>query len=143
MRPFCMKHKITDFDILQDCLFVDSVQVFKDFKRSGLDSLCQKFGLVRINHSVLKDVHLLKEICIKTQSVLSLHSYTFADLMSYLHRKLPVPIPKFYDWARNCRASKDLEMLLTKFVQGKSALSKNQVFKIAFWYFKDRFVVCK
>ena len=122
---------------------MDSLQVFRDNgyrQRLGLDSLCQQFGLTRCGHLAIDDVQLLKEV-FRSQTIGS--SYTFEEIMFNLHQKLPVPIAKVYAWARKCHSSKDLEVMLTKFIKVKAALSGNQMFKIANWYFKDRYVMCK
>ena len=138
-----IKHKITQLNVFKECLFADSLLVFKDNgykQRLGLDSLCQQFGLTRCTHSAIDDVRLLKEV-FQGQTIGS--SRTFDEIMFNLHQKLPVPITKVYAWARKCHSSKDLEVMLTKFVKVKTALNGNQMFKIAHWYFKDRYVMCK
>ena len=142
----CMKHKFTDFDILHDCVFVDSVRILKDngYQRPGLYSMCQELGLSRNNHSALEDARLLKTVFTQLPDLLEhSYSYTFIDIMTYLRTKTPVSIQKVYNWARNCRSSAELDLMLVKFVRAKTALSINQVFKISHWYFKDRFVMCK
>ena len=100
----------------------------------------QQFGLMRCTHSAIDDVRLLKTV-FQGQPIGT--SYTFDEIMFNLHKKLPVPIAKVYAWARKCHSSKDLAVMLTKFVKVKTALSRNQMFKIAHWYFKDRYVMCK
>ena len=127
----------------KECLFADSLQIFKynGYKqRLGLDSLCQQFGFTRCTHSAVDDVRLLREV-FQGQTIGS--SRTFDEIMFNLHQKLPAPIAKVYAWARKCHSSKDLEVMLMKFVKVKTALNGNQLFKIAHWYFKDRYVMCK
>ena len=138
----CMKHNFKDFDLLHDCLFVDSVHIFKNsgYKRCGLDSLCQELGLMRTSHSAAKDVHLLERV-FSNQTIAE--SYSFPDLVDFLQQKLPVPIHRVYAWARRCHSVSDLEMMLVRFVRGKTALSEKQMFKVAHWYFKDRFILCR
>ena len=147
----CMKHNVWDYGMLPNCSFVDSLEVFKycGYTRPGLDSLCNKFGLERYNHSALSDVKILCNVFEK-HSILCkynmkydcrLHTYKFADLLFYLKQKLPVSIQKIYSWARKCRSKQDLEIALTKFVKKKTALNTNQLLKISHWYFKDRFIM--
>ena len=114
--------------ILHDCLFVNSTHVSKnsEYKRYGLDSLCQEFGLMRTSHSAVKDVHLLERV-FSNQTIAE--SYSFPDLVNFLQRKLPVPIHRVYAWAKRCCSVSNLEMMLVRFVRGKTALSEKQVFK--------------
>ena len=84
----CMKHKIQDFGFLRQFLFADSLQIMNEngYKRPGLDSLCQKFGLIRDCHSALADVQLLQRV-FGIQNVHKQHMYTFERLMFYLKQK--------------------------------------------------------
>ena len=140
----CMKHKITDFGFLQHCLFADSLQIMEmnGYHPAGLDALCQQFGLVRGGHSALSDVQLLKKV-FGNKHVLDQHIHTFERIMFSLKQKLPVPIGKIYEWARRSHSYQDLEKMLVQFVKKKTALSSHQMFKIAYWYFKDRYMICK
>ena len=140
----CMKHKIQDFGILQHCLFADSIEVLREngYQRPGLDSLCQQFGLMRDVHSALGDVQLLKKV-FYNQHIHREHIRTFEKVVFDLKQKLSVRIIKIYEWARKCHSHHDLEIMLVKFVKKKTALTSHQMFKIAFWYFKDRHVICK
>ena len=61
----------------------------------------------------------------------------------YLNGKLLLSIPKLYTRAIACCSYAELELILIKFVKKKTALSINQEFKIAYWYFKDRYIFCK
>ena len=116
--------------------------MFKSFgyTKPGLDLLSKEFRLERHTHSALSDVQILCKV-FKGQTIL--YTYKFRDLMFYLYEKLPVSIQKIKHWAQKCRSKQDLEILLSKFVKNKTALNANQILKIARWYFKDRFVVCK
>ena len=86
-----MKHKVTDYGVLRQCLFVDSLQVLKagGYQNPGLDSMCQRFDSERTHHSALGDVQLLQTI-FANQVIIFTH--TFTDIMSYLQQKLPVAI---------------------------------------------------
>ena len=151
----CMKYGVVDHGLLPDCLFLDSIEMFKalGYQKPGLDSLCNKFGLVRQDHSALFDVQLLCRV-FKEHSILYKYnmnsenwikcngqSCKYEDLLFYLHQKLPVSIQKINNLARRSRSKTDLEVFLSKFVKNKTALNTNQLFKIAHWYFKDRFIM--
>ena len=60
----CMKYNFNDFGNLKDCLFMDSVHIFKDdgYQRPGLDTLCQKLNVKRNIHSVLRRCFYTKEV---------------------------------------------------------------------------------
>ena len=147
----CMKYGVSDYGILINCSFIDSIELFKAFgyTKPGLDTLCNKFGLERYTHSALSDVQILCTVftqhsisykynmkCINT-----VRTYKFEDLLFHLKQKLPVPIQTINSWALKCNSKEDLELSLTKFVQKKTALNANQLLKITHWYFKDRFVL--
>ena len=93
-------------------------------------------------HSALGDVQLLKKV-FYNQHIHREHIHTFEKVVFDLKQKLPVQIIKIYEWARKCHSHHDLEIMLVKFVKKKTALTSHQMFKIAFWYFKDRHVICK
>ena len=98
--------------------------------------------MIRDCHSALADVQLLQRV-FGNQHVHGQHMYTFERLMFDLKQKLPIPIMKVYEWARRCRSHQDLETMLIQFVKKKTALSSNQMLKIAFGYSKDRYIICK
>lgn len=75
---------------------------------------------------------LLQKISKRTQNLRTLERIKFD-----LKQKLPVSTVKVYEWPRNCKSCKDLEFMLVQFVKKKTALSSKQLFKIAFWYFKE------
>ena len=144
----CTKHGFGDYGILKDCLFVDSVDLFKDagYERPGLDNLCREFKLKRGFHSALDDALLLKRIVCDKRSKLydNLYTYTFKDIENFLIMNLPIPIERIYNLARRCLSYRELASMLFESVTKKTALNKKQYFKVAYYYFIDRYIfLCK
>ena len=112
----CTKHSFTDYGILKNCLFVDSIDLFKDvgYEKSSLNNLCHEFKIKRDFHSALEDALILKRILCDKKSELCDHmySYTFKDIGVWLNQKLPIPIKKIYDLERECSYPSDLRTLL-------------------------------
>ena len=141
-----MKHNFNDFGILKDCLFIDNVHIFENegYRRPGLDTLCQGLDIQRNMHLGLVDPRILKEVFDKKLELLDHpYGYTFIDLVVYLNGKVPISISKLYTWAIACCSYAELELILIKYVKKKTALNANQVYKIAYWYFADRYIFCK
>ena len=143
----CMKHGFSDYGILKDCLFVDSVDFFKDagYKRPGLDNLCREFNMKIEFHSALEDARILKHIVSDRGSELYDHpyTYTFRDIVTCLNCKLPLPIERIYDLARKCLSYGELGSILFESIKKKTTLSKKQYFKVAYYYLIDRYIFCK
>ena len=68
----CMKHSFTDYGILKKCLFVDSIDLFKNvgYEKPGLNNLCHEFKIKREFHSALEDALILKRILCDKKSEL-------------------------------------------------------------------------
>ena len=93
----CMKHHCDKFGILTECMSVDSMQILQDgdYKRPGLDALCEELNIKRSSHSALEDAYILKTVCNKKPEMLDHpYGYTFGDITYLLNRKLPLPIRK-------------------------------------------------
>jgi len=141
----CMKHGFDNYGILKNCLFVDSVDLFKDdgYERPGLDNLCREFKMKREFHSALEDALILKRIVCDKRSELNLYTYTFKDIENFLIMKLPISIERVYNLARKSLSYRELSSILFQHVKKKTALNKKQYFKIAYYYFIDRYIFCK
>ena len=144
----CMKHRFVDYKTLEMCKYVDSMQVLQNQgydKKPGLDALCVDLYVEkRMRHSALGDAELLKTVCNKQplRQVLNQqqYGYTFTDILYHLNEKLPISIAQLYDIAVECSSYQDLESILYKYATKKTALNANQVCKVAYWYFRDRFI---
>ena len=92
----------------------------------------------------LGDARILKEVFDKKLELLD-HPYGYPcmDLVMYLNGKLPISISKLYTWAIACCSYAELKLILIKYVKIKTALNINQAYKIAYWYFADRYIFCK
>ena len=142
----CMKYNFHDFRILTECMFTDSMEILQHggCRRPGLDTLCQELDIKRNSHSALGDAYILKTVCNKKSELLDhLYGYTFKDIVSHLNGKLPIPIQKVFDLALKCSSYTELESILIPFVKKKTALNINQLCKIAYWYYEDRYLHCK
>ena len=127
----CMKYNFNDYGILKDCLFIDSVHIFTDdgYRRAGLDTLYKELYIKRNIHSGLGDARILKAVFDKKPELLDHpYGYTFKDIVTR---------------AMACCSYAELDLICIKFVKKKTALNINQVFKIAYWYFKNRYIFCK
>ena len=95
-------------------------------------------------HSALHDAELLMTICMKRVDLLLLldHSMSFNDILLYLNEKMPTPIWEVFNLARECSSHTVLEYKLYEFSRQRTALNHKQVCKIAYWYFKDRYLYC-
>ena len=117
------------------------------YARPGLDALSYKFNIemkVGDYHSALHDAELLITICMKrVDLLLDHHSLTFNDILLHLNNKLPTPIWRVFKLARECSSHNELEYKLYEFSKQRTSLNHNQVCKIAYWYFKDRYLYCK
>ena len=88
-----MKHNYGKFEILTECMFVDSMQLLQDdgYRRPGLDALCEEL------HSASEDAYILKTVCNKKPEMLDHpYGYTFGDITYHLNRKLPLPLLNVY-----------------------------------------------
>ena len=138
-----MKHNFNDFRILNECLLVDSVHIFENegYGRPGLDTLCRGLDMQRNMHSALVVARILKEdFDMKLELLGHRYGYSFMDLVVYLNDQLPLSIPQLYTQAMACCLYAELELILIKYVKKKTALNINQVYKIAYWYFMDRYI---
>ena len=68
--------------------------------------------------------------------------YTFEDIVTCLNWKLPLPIKRIYDLACKCFSYAELDSILFECVKEKTALSRKQCCKVAYFYFKDRYIFC-
>ena len=129
-------------DRLKEFLFVDSLDIFRDngYTKPGLDSLCQRLGIVRNSHSAITDAHLLRialdRLLPSVAASLMNYTFTFGDIVSFVCGQLPVPIETVYDWAWNYRSYRQLESALLPYVHKRTALNEKQNCKIAVYYFK-------
>ena len=142
----CMKYNFEDFGILKDCLFIDSVHIFKDdgYQRPGLDTIGQELSIKRNIHSALEDAYMLKKVFSKKHELLDHpYGYTFKDIVSHLNGKLPIPIQRVFDLALKCSSPAELESILFEYVKRKTALNMNQFCKIAYSYYVGRYLHCK
>ena len=144
----CIKHSSDNYSILENCMYVDSMLMFRNagYAKTGLDALCQEFNIameVRDYHSALHDAEKLIAICMRRVDVLLLldHSLSFNNILLHLNEKLPTPIWRVFNLARECSSRTELEYKLYEF--RKSALNHKQVCKIAYWYLKDRYLYLK
>ena len=96
LHASCMKHDYSDFAVLAELVYVDSMQNLKDvgYRRPGLDGLCEELKIERRGHSALDDAKILQTVCtMKSEEMLqNPYGYTFIDIISYLNAKLPVPV---------------------------------------------------
>ena len=99
---------------------------------------------VRDYHSALHDAELLMDICMKKRDILLLdHSQPFNDILLHLNEKLPITIWKIYNLARECSSHTELEYKLYEFSRQRTAINRKQVLKIAYFYFKHRYLYRK
>ena len=143
----CIKHDFKDINLLRECLFVDSMNIFKDagFPRPGLDTLSQLAHVQRYGHSALKDVYLLRDVAHYFPNVLLDHpySYTYIDIRKLLRDKLPVSIHQLYTKARQCISYTELYDWLSVYSIKKTALhGYNVLMHIAYHSFNDRYLFC-
>ena len=132
------KYGFQDFDILQRCKFVDSVQLLRSagYARPGLAAICDELGLSRpCTHSALDDARLFKVI-FERLLLQPTHEYSVLNIHSHLCLKMPLPIPQITQWAGLCYSSQELQSILLPYVRDHTALSANQVAKISNLYFK-------
>ena len=124
-----MKHNYSNFGVLAELVYVDSMQNLKDAGngRSGLDALCEELKIERRGHSALDDAKILQTVCtMKSEEMLqNPYGYTFIDIISYLNAKLPIPLQRVYG-------------LANRYVRPKTGLNMKQVYKIAYFYLRDR-----
>ena len=114
------------------------------YQRPGLDTLCQELDIKRNSHSALEDAYILKTVVNKKSELLDHpYGYTFKDIVSHLNGRLSLPIQRLFDLALKCSSYAKLESILIKFVKKKTALNMNQLCKIAYWYYEDRYLHCK
>ena len=61
----CMKHNYSDFAVLAELVYVDSMQNLADagYKRPGLDAICEELKIERRGHSALDDAKILQTVC--------------------------------------------------------------------------------
>ena len=141
----CMKYKYYDFTTLAGCIYVDSMRVLREqgYERPGLDALCVDLNIERKSHSALEDAKILMAVC-NRKSVMfeQSYGYTFNDIVYHLNIKLPIPIQDVYNLAVECTSYQELTSILYDYVTPKTALNLTQVCKIAYWYFKDRYLYC-
>ena len=138
----CMRYHVNSYGILIASTFIDSVQLLQKngYVRPGLDAMCHELGLSRSTHSALEDAYLLQTIFNKLSLDPSTCSYTFPDILSFLKTRMPIPLHAVYRLARQCHSCDELEFILRKYVQPKTALGNFQmVAKISRSYFRDRF----
>ena len=144
----CMKHGYTNYSILTECAYVDSMQLFRNagYTKPGLDALCQEINSIkeaRNHHSAIDDAEMLMAFCCKKRidSLLSLDNLlTFNDTLLHLNEKLPISIWRIFNLSRKCTSYKELECKLYEFSKERTALNHKQVCKIAYWFFKDRYL---
>ena len=138
----CMKHNYNDYTVLAELMYVASMQNLKDsgYRRPGLDALCADLKIERRGHSALDDAKILKTVCtVKSEEMLqNPYGYTFIAIISYLSTKLPLS-----SLVNKCTSHAELEDILYGYVRPKTALNMKQVWKIAYFYFRDRSLHCK
>ena len=143
----CMKHNYNDYTVLAGLMYVDSMQNLKDsgYMRPGLDALCADLKIKRRGHSALDDAKILRKVCtMKSEEMIqNPYGYTFADTISYLSTRLPIPLQRVYGLANKCTSHAELEDILYEYARPKTALNMKQVCKIAYFYFGDRSLHCK
>ena len=93
----------------------------------------------------MEDARILKHIVSDKRSELLDHPYTyiFKYIVTCLNMKLPIPIERIYDLARKCLSYRELASILFECIKKKTSLSKKQYFKVAYYYFIDRYIFCK
>ena len=138
----CMKHNYSDFAVLAELVYVDSMQNLMDagYRRTGLDALCEELKIERRGHSALDDVKILQTVCtMKAEEMLqNPYGYNFIDIISCLNEKLPIPVQRVYGLANRCASHAELEYILYGYARPKTALNMKQVCKIAYFCFRDR-----
>ena len=106
-----MKHSYSDFAVLAELVYVDSMQNLKDTvcRRPGLDALCEELKIERRGHSPLDDAKILQTVCImKSEEMLqNPYGYTFINIISYQNVKVPTPL--LYGLANRCASHAELE----------------------------------
>ena len=79
-----MKHNNSDFAVLAELVYVDSMQNLKDagYRRPGLDAPCEDLKIERSGHSALDDAKILQTVCtMKSEEILqNPYGYTFIDI---------------------------------------------------------------
>ena len=61
-----MKHNYSDFAVLAELVYVDSMQNISRMLaigRPGLDVLCEELKIERMGHSALDDAKILQAVC--------------------------------------------------------------------------------
>ena len=92
-------------------------------------------------HSALEDAKNLRKVCNETDICIMLKDcFTCHKIEQYLSVKLPIEIKTLYKLSRECKSNYYLQLLLLRYVKEKTSLNQKQVYKIALWYFKDRYV---
>ena len=94
----CMKHNYSDFAVLGELVYVDSMQNLNDagYRRPGLDALCEELKIERRGHSALDDAKILQTVCTMKSELQNPYGYTFIDIISYLNAKLPIPVQRVF-----------------------------------------------
>ena len=104
----CMKHNYSDFAVLAELAYVDSMHNLKDagYRRPGLDVLCQELKIERRGHSAPNDDKILQTVRGNATE------YTLKDIISYLNAKLPIPLQRVYGLANRFASHAELEYVL-------------------------------
>ena len=111
-----MKHNYSDFAVVAELVYVDSMQNLKDagYRRPGLEALCEEAKIERRGHSALDDAKILRTFCtMKSEEMLqNPYGSTFIDIVSYMNAKLPIPVQRVYGLANRCASHAELEYIL-------------------------------
>ena len=75
-----------------------------------------------------------------TEMLQNPYGYTFIDIISYLDAKLPIPLQRVHGMANRCASHTELEYILYGYARPKTSLNMKQICKIAYFYFRDRFL---
>ena len=132
----CTKHTYSDFAVLSELVYVDSMQSL--YRRPGLDALCEELKIERMGHSALDDAKILQTVCTMKSELQNPYGYTIRDIISYLNAKLPISIQRVYCLTNRCTSHAELIYILYEYARPKTALNMKQVGKIAYFYFRDR-----
>ena len=130
----CMKHNYSDFAVLAELVYVDSMQNLKDagYRRPGLGALCEELKIERMGHSALGDAKILQTVYTMKSELQNPHGYTFIDIISYLNAKLPIPVQRVYGLGNRCATHAEVEYILHGYAGAKTSLNMKQ---IAYFYF--------
>ena len=65
LQESCTKHNYSDFAVLAELVYVDSMQNLKDagYRWPGLDALCEELKIERRGHSALDYATILQTVC--------------------------------------------------------------------------------